>query len=95
MSYAGSPALSFWRTLAASISVDLCVERLDSLWIVPVVVDGAQQTGGYIVVQPSATPILFIQQESLWPGAINPVDDNLLQTVDIITSCIVSSGVKL
>ena len=44
---------------------NLCRERLDSLWIVPVVVDRAQQASCYIVVQPSTTPILFTQRELL------------------------------
>ena len=70
---------------------DFCRGRLDSLWIVPVVVDRTQQASSCIVVQPSTTPILFTQQS----GATNPINDNLLQTVDVIASRVVSGGVEL
>jgi len=74
---------------------DLRGERLDSLWIFPVVVDRAQQASSYIVVQPSTTPILFTQREALRSSTTDPIDDNLLQTVDVITSRVVSGGVEL
>jgi len=31
----------------------------------------------------------------LWVGTTNPINDNLLQTVDVVTSGIVSSGIEL
>jgi hypothetical protein len=96
MLYRGSPALNFWRTLGRGIQHGFLSARyLHSLWIVPVIVDRAEQTSGYIMPQPLTAPILFIQRE--WPqsSAIDPVNDDLLQTVDVIASRIVSGSVQL
>ena len=71
------------------------LEHFHSLWIVPVVVDGTQQASGDVVVQPPATPILLTQRESVQLGTTDPVNDNFLQTVYIITSGVVSSSVEL
>ena len=47
------------------------------------------------MAQPSTTPVLLTQQELLRLSVTDPVDDNLLQTMDVITSGIVSGSVEL
>ena len=47
------------------------------------------------MVQPPAAPVLLTQRESLCLSLADPVDDDLLQAMDIVTSGIASSCVEL
>ena len=47
------------------------------------------------MVQPPATPVLLTQREPLCLSLADPVDDDLLQAMDIITSGVASGSVEL
>ena len=50
---------------------------------------------GDVTVQPPTTLVLLAQRELLCSSVVDPVDDDLLQMMDVITSGVVGSSVKL